>query len=367
MDDLGALARTSYTFYFPRRPYWEGVEILVAGCGPNQAAKVALADRNARVVGIDVSVTSLENAHRLKMKHALENLELHHLPIERVTELGKQFDLIVCDGVLHHLADPTRGARALAGSLKTSGAIELMLYSKYGRRGIESVQDFCRTLDLPQSAESAQYIRKLISRLGKSHPVRAELRNVDDLNYDAGVIDLFLNARERSYSVDGCLALLAEAGLVFQGWIDNAMYYPELFFPGEVCPQINALPEDRIWAAVEPLLPLNSMHGLVACRPERPVGDYRIDFGAVDFGHYVPIWNPDVVLDVEACGVRRHTGIATYSKAAAEVLRAVDGRTSVANLVNVARSSGLDCNIAMCRELFKFLWRAGAMFFRLPA
>ena len=82
LGDLGKPAPNSYLFYFPKRAYWEGINILVAGCGPNQAAKVALADRNAHVVGIDVSDASLANEQRLKARYSLANLDVHRLPIE---------------------------------------------------------------------------------------------------------------------------------------------------------------------------------------------------------------------------------------------------------------------------------------------
>ncbi len=66
-------SNNSYLFYFPTREYWEGIDILVAGCGTNQAAQLALGDRHARVVGIDVSQAALANERRLKEKYGLAN------------------------------------------------------------------------------------------------------------------------------------------------------------------------------------------------------------------------------------------------------------------------------------------------------
>ena len=67
----------------------------------------------ARDRGIDVSPTSLEHTERLKQNYNLTNLETQQLAIENVAELDQSFDLIICTGVLHHLADPDAGLRAL--------------------------------------------------------------------------------------------------------------------------------------------------------------------------------------------------------------------------------------------------------------
>src|SRR5260370_17811346 len=79
-----------------------GLEILVAGCGTSQAARHALREPDARVTAIDVSEASLRHTSDLKQKYNLNNLELHHLPIERVGELERSFDLIACT----HLPPP---------------------------------------------------------------------------------------------------------------------------------------------------------------------------------------------------------------------------------------------------------------------
>src|SRR6185295_5191495 len=125
--------RAEYHLFWPGKPYRANLDILIAGCGTWQAAKYALCWRDARVVGIDVSTTSLEHTEQLQRKYNLTNLEILQLPIERVDALERRFDLIVCTGVLHHLADPDAGLRALHSVLRPDGAIHLMVYASYGR------------------------------------------------------------------------------------------------------------------------------------------------------------------------------------------------------------------------------------------
>ena len=89
------------------------LDILIAGCGTNQAAIFAYTNPAAKVVGVDISQPSLDHQQYLKDKHGLWNLELHLLPIEEVPTLGLDFDLVVSTGVLMVLADPLAGMKAL--------------------------------------------------------------------------------------------------------------------------------------------------------------------------------------------------------------------------------------------------------------
>src|SRR5260370_28067530 len=136
--------RADHHLFWPDRSYSEDHSILIAGCGTSQAAKHALRWPAAQITGIDVSGTSVWCNEDLKRKYCLNNLQVYQLPIERVNELEGSFDRIVCTGVLHHLADPDAGLRALRGVLKPDGAMHLMVYAPYGRTGIYMLQEFCR-------------------------------------------------------------------------------------------------------------------------------------------------------------------------------------------------------------------------------
>src|SRR5208283_2565993 len=114
--------RADYHLFWPARSYGEARSILVAGCGTSQAAKHALRWPAAQVVGIDFSATSVRCTQELKRKYGLNNLQVHQLSIEQVGDLEANFDQIVCTGVLHHLADPDLGLRALRSVLKPDGA-----------------------------------------------------------------------------------------------------------------------------------------------------------------------------------------------------------------------------------------------------
>ena len=67
------MRRLESHLYWPGEPYRANRSILVAGCGTSQAAKHALRWPEAKVVGIDVSKTSIRETWKLKQKYGLEN------------------------------------------------------------------------------------------------------------------------------------------------------------------------------------------------------------------------------------------------------------------------------------------------------
>jgi SAM-dependent methyltransferase len=138
--------RAHFHMIWPTEALRGNQEILIAGCGTSQAARYALREPDARITAIDISETSLRYTRHLQRQYNLENLDLHHLPIEDVGALGQTFDHIVCTGVLHHLPDPDRGLAALRDVLRPQGAMHLMVYAPYGRAGVYMMQEYCRLL-----------------------------------------------------------------------------------------------------------------------------------------------------------------------------------------------------------------------------
>jgi len=364
--------------YWPDREYPPALDILVAGCGANQAAHVAYNNRSARVLGIDVSEASLAHERHLRDKHKLDNLELVRLPIEDVPTLGRDFDLILSTGVLHHMAEPLVGMTTLGKRLRRDGAMAVFLYGRHGRVGLEILQSLFRRIGLKQDEASLAVVRKTLDSLPAEHPLRTVLHTLIDMKFDSGLVDLFLNARERSYTVEDCLKFVADAGLVFQGWLENADYHPEgcLGADHPLFSALSRLPTPDIWAATDHYV-CNRSHYFVACRSDRPPASYRIDFAGEHVLHYVPVRRLDVrVLQADrATGVPARLarrGIETHiSDAQARLLNEVDGRRSIAHILAAARAKGLpgaaEAAERFARDYFRSLWRMGLIFVKLPA
>ena len=188
VDDVAAYRRSwddrrrhaESALVWPSLPYRDDRSILVAGCGTMQAVHHALRWPRARVVGIDVSAKSIEVAVELKRKHRLDNLEVRRLAVESAEELGERFDYVVCTGVLHHLADPVAGLRALHGVMRSGGALNVMVYAPYGRAGVYMLQEYCRRLRIGWSDAEIRDLAATLKAIPADHPLVPLLRASPD-------------------------------------------------------------------------------------------------------------------------------------------------------------------------------------------
>ena len=361
----------AHRILWPDREYKPDLDILIAGCGTNQAAIFAYTNPAAKVVAVDISQPSLDHQQYLKDKHGLGNLELHLLPIEDLPTLGLDFDLIVSTGVLHHLANPRAGMETLAGCLRRDGAMGLMLYAKYGRVGIEVLQSVFRDLGLSQDETSVQIVKEMISVLPSYHPGYRPVKKSDELHSDAALVDAFLHGRERSYTVDDCIDLVASAGLVFQGWLQKAPYYAhDWFAPASAFySALNALPETRLWSVMERIQIFNTCHFFMACRPKRPKESYTIDFSTEGSRDYVPLMRKGCGLSADE--IFRRDWRTSLNSAQLPFVQHVDGRRTIREITQrMAQSGTRRGDVAdlenFGRKLFQSLWRLDFLAMGLP-
>src|SRR6185295_501951 len=101
-------------------------DILIAGCGTGQRViDRALRFRSSRVLGLDISLSSLSYAKRKAREFSIPNVEFIHADLLNIGLLNERFDMIECIGVLHHMADPIEGWRVLAACLKPGAVMRI--------------------------------------------------------------------------------------------------------------------------------------------------------------------------------------------------------------------------------------------------
>jgi SAM-dependent methyltransferase len=343
------------------------LHILSAGCGTFQATSLAYSNPFCQVTGIDLSETSLFHERKLQERHELTNLSLHQGDLRAVADLGQVFDYIVCSGVLHHMADPDAGLRALASVLAPDGAMAIMLYGKARRAGVYFLQDAFRRLNVQQSREGVAFVRATLERLGKDHPARSFVASVTDAASDEGIVDLFLHPQDRAYAVPEVLDFVERAGLFFQGWFDNSLYYPDLHFAKDdpVRQAIEQLPEREQWAVMENLALLVGKHMfIVRKRQTTPIA-----FDGNVFLDSVPVRHPGGRFVQEGdsykftrAGVRE----LTLNKMAGVLYSQTDGTQTVRQIINhpVLASHPKQSRKEFARGFFKTMWRQGHVFIK---
>ena len=368
--------------HLPDGSYRPDLDILIAGCGANAAARFAHTNPKSRVTGIDLSEASLAHEKKLKEKYKLENLTLHQLPIEEVKSLGQEFDLIESSGVLHHLESPEQGLSALSSVLKPNGAIAVMLYGRYGRAGIYMLQQlFKDILGMDQSQASVEQIKTALQYLRPNHPGGSFLTSIDT-RYDAGIVDLFLHPIDRGYTVQSCLDLATACNLTFQRWVEPFGYHPDGFIPQDapVLKRLNALPEHELWTAMERYFSRIDKHSFYLTTQQRNPKSYQICFEGKDWLDYKPwrrihkLIQPDPVNKTPAMIQRHpyhpipiidHQAILINASATKEEIH--NNPKTIREIVKESGIKGKRQDVERYAQTFYHsMWKCGLMAFRIP-
>ena len=362
--------RADFHLFCPAQSYREDRCILVAGCGTSQAAKHALRWPAAQVVGIDVSATSVRCTEELREKYNLKNLQVHWLAIERVSELGITFDQIVCTGVLHHLADPEAGLRALRSVLKPNGAMQLMVYAPYGRTGIYMLQEFCRRLGVHATDSEIRDLVRALTALPPGHPLENMLRQAPDFRHAAALADALLHPQDRAYSVPQLFDLIEKAGMTFGRWIRQAPYSVHCGIIAKIpqAARMAALSPPDQYAAIELFRGTMARHTVVAYRSDDARNARPVSFTGDAWLDYVPIRMSDTVcvqdrLPPGAAAVlinQTHTYRDLFlpiNPTEKQLLDHINGVRNIGDIVESGYSPGhRTAKVDLARSFFERLW-----------
>lgn len=333
--------------------------VLVAGGGTGDA--LVMIAQHARDRGIpaaitylDLSSASREIAERRIAARGLDNVRFVSGSLLDVATLAPgPYDYIDCCGVLHHLADPDAGLAALVSVLAPGGALGLMVYGTLGRTGVYPLQAALRSM-VPESDLSLQLsvARRLLKDLPASNWYRRNpLLGGWDVGTDAGLFDLVLHPRDRSYTVPELANWLDGAGLTPVAFIEPARYDPAnwLTDPALIRRAKTLSPIDAA-ALAENLSGTMKTHIVYAARREeasnriaRPAGADTIPVARPAAKSLVPALAKGGILkmDLDGHALRREIG-----PGLAPLLERIDGQR---NLGRIGRDLGLEARTLMAR------------------
>jgi carbamoyltransferase len=134
-DSLSTLIEKSRAGLYARRldetiPY--NSSVLEVGCGTGQLSNF-LGISCRQVIGTDMCLNSLRLGENFRREQGLSRVRFVQMNLFRPALRRQQFDVILCNGVLHHTADPKGGFERLLPLLKPGGHIVIGLYNTYGR------------------------------------------------------------------------------------------------------------------------------------------------------------------------------------------------------------------------------------------
>ncbi len=86
-----------------------------------------------KVIGTDMCLNSLRLGEEFRKTHGLTQVRFLQMNLFRPALFNEQYDVVLCNGVLHHTADPYGGFKGLVPLVKPGGYIIIGLYNTYGR------------------------------------------------------------------------------------------------------------------------------------------------------------------------------------------------------------------------------------------
>jgi len=111
----------------------QGALVLEAGCGTGQLSNFLGMTWNRLVFASDLCLNSLRLADDFRNRCKIKYVRFVQMNLFRPAFREGLFDVVVCNGVLHHTSDPLGGFRSLARLVKPGGFIIIGLYNRLGR------------------------------------------------------------------------------------------------------------------------------------------------------------------------------------------------------------------------------------------
>jgi SAM-dependent methyltransferase len=184
-------------------PY--NTNVLEVGCGTGQLANF-LGSSCRHVVGTDMCLNSLKLGEAFRREHGLDRVRFLQMNLFRTALRNEQFDLVICNGVLHHTADPYGGFKNILRLVKPGGHILIALYNKYGRLAT----DIKRTL-FRVTGGRARWIDPILRDRGLSQGRQA-----------AWFADQYQHPHESKHTIGEVLGWFDENGLEFVNAVPSA-------------------------------------------------------------------------------------------------------------------------------------------------
>jgi Flp pilus assembly protein TadD/SAM-dependent methyltransferase len=207
----------------PQRP-----DVLIAGCGTGQHSLAAASCYlNARVVAVDLSLGSLAYAVRKTRELGISNIEYLQADILKLDQLGRQFDLIECVGVLHHLGDPMAGWQVLVDLLRPKGLMKIGLYSEFARQSVVQGRELIEEKRYSTSADDIRRCRRDVLSANRDSEISKLLEFWDFFSL-SDCRDLLFHVQEHRFTLLQIDEALKSLGLKFLGFTTENQRVREL-------------------------------------------------------------------------------------------------------------------------------------------
>ena len=155
------------------------------------------------------------------------SIEYAQADILKLGSINRSFDLIEVSGVLHHLADPLAGWRALLRPLRSGGFMHVGLYSELARHDVVAGRQFIADRGYRPTVEDIRRCRQDLL----NSPLKG-VAKAGDFFSTSECRDLLFHVQEHRLTIPEIKSFLAENDLNFIGFEFSPrlmQYYRHLF------------------------------------------------------------------------------------------------------------------------------------------
>jgi len=197
--------------------------VLNAGCGTGRHAIMsATRYSNADVLAVDLSKSSLAYARRSAQELGIGNIDFKQGDILKLGKLARQFHIIECSGVLHHIEQTEVALKILTDLLYPGGLIMLGLYSRIARGNVRMCAEYIASRGYKKVVSDILRARQEIFALDDARPEKRVLQSPDFYALSA-CRDLLFHEHEHSYELPEIRGMLQRCGLEFLGFEHHEM------------------------------------------------------------------------------------------------------------------------------------------------
>jgi SAM-dependent methyltransferase len=148
---------------------------------------------------VDLCLNSLRLANSFRREHTLDRVRFLQANLFRLPFDRDSFDVVLCNGVLHHTSDPFAGFARLVPLVRPGGHIVVGLYNTYGRFMTD-----CRRGVFRATGGAARWIDPYLRSVPMS-----------ERKSDAWFADQYLHPHESTHTIAEVLGWFARTGLEF--------------------------------------------------------------------------------------------------------------------------------------------------------
>lgn len=203
---------------------------LVAGSGTGKFANYfAKSFPNSKIIGIDITKSSIAYATQKKNEHNNDNLTFYQCDILEVDKTGNTYDFINSSGVIHHMKDPVLAWTKLRDVLKKGGILALGLYSTKARQAQKRLRDYAFEKKFSTDPEGIIAFREDILKNFQGPDIQM-VSKWQDFYSVSEMRDLFFHVQEKTYTLPELTQIMADLDMELVKFFSVTEPYQSIYF-----------------------------------------------------------------------------------------------------------------------------------------